>query len=94
MYKPKRNIEDKIGKICEHESMSATEILGWVKNFAVFSNMKHNLAVLDTFDKVMKVMSYTGLWDTELTWYSLSATCWSSLYDLIVKFFATWVKFL
>ena len=47
-----------------------------IKNFAIFGNMRHNLVVLDAFAEVMKVTYHTWLWDTNLTWYSASATHW------------------
>ena len=67
---------------------------------------RHNLAVLDSFAGVMKVINHTGLWDAKLTWYSLSATCLICLYGLeihsfrltwlclIIKVLATQAKFL
>ena len=49
-------------------------LLGWVKSFAIFSNMRHNSTALDAFGKVVKVTNHTRLCDTKLTWYSPSAT--------------------
>ena len=37
--------------------------------------MRHSSAALDAFAWVVKVMNHTGLWDIELAWYSLNATC-------------------
>ena len=72
--------------------------------------MRHNSAALDgCFCWGLKVDSnITGLWVTELTWYSQNATQWICLLEhgigihtfrptwpcLIVKVLATWVKFL
>ena len=50
-----------------------------------FSNMRHNLAALDTFAGAVKVMNHTGLWDTNLAWYSLSTTHLICLYGLEYK---------
>ena len=40
-------------------------ILGWVKSFAIFGNMMHNMAALDAFAEIIKVMNHTELWDSE-----------------------------
>ena len=72
-----------------------------------FGNVRHNLATLVAFAKVMKVTNHTRLWNAKLTWYFLSATYWICPYDSendhsfrptwpcqIVKVHATQAKFL
>ena len=43
---------------------------------------KFNSAALDAFDKVMKMMNYTGLWNVKLVWYFQGVTCWIYLCSL------------
>ena len=69
--------------------------------------MRHNLAVLDVFVEVMKMMNHPRLWDAKLAWYSQCATSWICLNSLdhdlrihgfrpclIIKILATQTKFL
>ena len=56
-------------------------ILGGVKFLQYFGSIRHNLATLDTFAEIMKVMSYTGLWNGRFAWY-FSVTHWIRLYVL------------
>ena len=47
-----------------------------------FGYVRHNLTFPDVFAKIMKVKNHIGLSDTDLAWYSLSAThqiCLSSM---------------
>ena len=71
-----------------------------------FCNTMHNSLASDAADEVMKVTKHTGLWVTELAWYSLSVNCRICLYGLehgfrppltwlIIAYSSTWaVKFL
>ena len=47
-----------------------------------FVNMKHNSVTLDAFAKVMTVWNRNWLWEDELAWYSLTATCEICFYGL------------
>ena len=74
-----------------------------------FVNVRHNLAASDDFAEVVKVTNHLDQWDLKLAWYSLN-TCYICLHGLkhdleiqsfgpawpclIVKIFATQVKFL
>ena len=71
--------------------------------------MRHNLATLDAFARIVKVMNQTGLWDVEFAWYSPSATHWICLYGMkygpgvhtfrptwpcpVIEVLVTWAKF-
>ena len=57
--------------------------IGTISNvLQYFGYLAQNSPALDVFIKVVKVMNHTGLWDTELAWYSLSATRQICLYGL------------
>ena len=57
-------------------------------NFSyVFSYVKCNLAVLDAFAVIVKVMNCTRWWDIRLAWYSPGVSGQICLYGLIV---ASW----
>ena len=47
-----------------------------------FGNVRQNLAALDTFLKVMKLMNHIRLQNAKLAWYSLSVTGQIYLYGL------------
>ena len=57
-------------------------LLGLAKSLQYFGSMRDNLAVLDAFAEVMKMINNTGLLDTNLAWYSLSAIYWICFYGL------------
>ena len=82
---------------------------GWVKNLRDFNNMRCNLLHSNAFVCFLKGANHSGLWDAQLTWYSLSTTLRIWIYCLdhgfginirstwpymIVEFLATWAKFL
>ena len=66
------------------------------KVFHNFDDVRHISAASDVFLEVMKVTNHIGLWDTELTWYTLIATQRICLYGLehdlgIHSFWPTWL---
>ena len=55
-------------------SVSSFTFLGKSKVLQYFVEVKNNLAALDVFAAVVKVMNHNGLWDAKLAWYSSNAT--------------------
>ena len=45
-------------------------------------NIRHNSVALDVFAEDMKWMNHTSPGDAEVTWLSLSASCWICFFDL------------
>ena len=92
-----------------HDDDDDDILLEWVKSVANLGNVRQNLADLNIFAEVVKMMCLTGQWNAELTWYSLSVAYQIYIYGLksslrihslrpaepclIVKILATWAKF-
>ena len=55
---------------------------GESKALPYFDNMRHNLAVSHAFVEIVNVTNSTGLWDSELAWYSPRSATPISLYGL------------
>ena len=55
------------------------EIFWKVKSFVYFVNVRLNLATVNVFAEVVKVINCTGMKDVKLVWYFVNVTLWICL---------------